>query len=286
MVKRLLAGVLVVFAVAAVPQAGQAPQLPLAPGQDRGRTVTPAFEGWYQNPDGTFTLSFGYYNRNLDEIVDIPIGPNNRVEPGGPDQGQPTRFLTRRHWGVFTVVVPKDFGKKELTWTLVTRGQTLTIPANLRKEWMIDAISGDANGNKPPIVRLSESGPTGQGPRGVTAPPMSARVGEPLSITVLATDDGVGSSVPAAATPRRGGGEGERENPPLGLSWVLHSGPADVAFSDAKPKLSGLDVKATTTVTFKTPGAYVLRVHATDTTGEDGSNQCCWTNGYVKVQVK
>lgn len=264
-------------------------QLPLAPGQDRGRAITPAFEGWYQNPDGTFTLSFGYFNRNLDEVVDIPIGPNNRVEPGGPDRGQPTHFLTRRHWGVFTVVVPKDFGTKEVFWTLVNRGQTLTIPGNLKREWAIDAISGDANGNRPPVIRFSPTGPTGQGPRGLVAPPMTARVGEPVSITVMAKDDGVGSRVPAPA--RRGagagaGGDEERQGPPLGLAWQLHRGPADVKFSDPKPKLSGLDVTATTTATFSVPGEYVLRVHATDTTGEDGSNQCCWTNGYVKVDVK
>jgi hypothetical protein len=262
-------------------------QLPLAPGQDRGRTVTPAFEGWYQNPDGTFTLSFGYYNRNLDEVVDIPIGPNNRVEPGGPDQGQPTHFATRRHWGVFTVVVPKDFGTKEIFWTLVNRGQTLSVPGNLKREWAIDAIGGDANGNKPPVIRFSATGPTGQGPRGLTAPPLTARVGEPASITVMATDDGVGSRVPPPAARRGGrGNDEERQGPPLALAWVLHRGPADVKFSDPKPKVSGLDVTATTTVTFPKPGAYMLRVHATDTSGEDGSNQCCWTNGYVKVDVK
>ncbi len=275
----------VAFAVAILGlQSSAAGQLPLAPGQDRGRTVTPAFEGWYQNPDGTFSLSFGYYNRNLDEVLDIPAGPNNRVEPGPPDQGQPTRFETRRRWGVFTIVVPKDFGTKEVFWTIVSRGQTLTVPGNLKREWMIDAISGDANGNHPPVIKFAEAGPTGQGPRGVTAPPMTARVSEPVSLTGWATDDGVGSRVPAAASRR--GGEEERQAPPLSLSWVLHSGPAEVKFSDPKPKLQGLDVKVTTTATFAKPGDYVLRIHATDISGEDGSNQCCWTNGYVKVQVK
>jgi hypothetical protein len=281
-------------------------QLPLAPGLDRGQSVTPAFEGWYPNPDGTFNLSFGYYNRNFEEIVDIPIGPNNRVEPGGPDQGQPTHFETRRRWGVFTVTVPKDFGNKEVTWTLVNRGQTLSIPGHLKREWMIDAISGDANGNRPPVIKFDPAGPTGQGPRGLHAKPIAVKMPQPATITVYAIDDGIGSRIDAAQAAARAaqrggradgggsangrgrgrGGEEAERNTPLGLAWVKHSGPGDVTFSDPRPKLEGLDVKATTTATFSAPGEYVLRVHAMDTTGADGSNQCCWTNGYVRVTVQ
>ena len=92
-------------------------QLPLEPVHDSGQSVTAAYEGWFRNPDGTFSILFGYYNRNLKQDLDIPVGPNNRIEPGGPDQGQPTHFLPGRQWGVFTVTVPKDFGDKKLTWS-------------------------------------------------------------------------------------------------------------------------------------------------------------------------
>ena len=44
-----------------------------------GQTVTPAYEGWYENEDGSLALSFGYYNRNTEEVVNIPIGPSNRI---------------------------------------------------------------------------------------------------------------------------------------------------------------------------------------------------------------
>ena len=71
----------------------------------RGQDVTPAFEGWQRNPDGTSTMYFGYLNRNYEEEVDIPIGPNNTIEPGG-DRGQPTHFYPRRQRFVFRVVVP------------------------------------------------------------------------------------------------------------------------------------------------------------------------------------
>src|SRR5947209_4044345 len=96
---------------------GQA--LPLEPQHEAGMSVTGAFEGWFQNPDGSFSLLLGYYNRNQKQEVDIPIGPNNRIEPGGPDRGQPTHFLPGRGWGLFVVRVPAVFADNKLTWTLV-----------------------------------------------------------------------------------------------------------------------------------------------------------------------
>ena len=103
-------------------------QLPLAPVGTSGQTITPVYEGWYENPDGTFSLSWGYFNSNSKEIVEIPIGADNRVEPGGPDNGQPTHFDSRRQRGVFTVVVPANFGDNEVNWPLSFRGDTQTIP--------------------------------------------------------------------------------------------------------------------------------------------------------------
>src|SRR5580765_5000171 len=83
-----------------------------------GQNVVPYFEGWIRNADGTFDLVFGYFNRNWQEELAIPAGPENVVEPGPPDRGQPTYFLPRRQGWVFRIRVPKDFGKQVLTWTL------------------------------------------------------------------------------------------------------------------------------------------------------------------------
>ena len=91
---------------------------------DSGQSITASYEGWFQNKDGSYSILFGYYNRNEKQVLDIPIGPQNRIEPGGPDQGQPTHFLIRRQWGVFIVRVPKDFGDKKLTWTITANDQT------------------------------------------------------------------------------------------------------------------------------------------------------------------
>ena len=92
-------------------QQSQPSVLPMGPQRERGASITPAFEGWYKNDDGSFSILVGYYNRNTREPLTIPIGPNNKIEPGDPDQGQPTFFETGRQWGVFVLKVPKDFGK-------------------------------------------------------------------------------------------------------------------------------------------------------------------------------
>ena len=81
-----------------------------------GQTVAPAFEGWEKNADGSYNMVFGYFNRNWDEHLYVPIGPDNSIEPGGPDRGQPTYFFPRRNRFHFKVRVPAGFGKKELVW--------------------------------------------------------------------------------------------------------------------------------------------------------------------------
>ena len=78
--------------------AASAQQLAMEPLKESGSNVYPAYEGWYKNDDGTYTLLVGYYNRNKKETLDIPIGPDNKIEPGGPDQGQPTHFEVGRGW--------------------------------------------------------------------------------------------------------------------------------------------------------------------------------------------
>src|SRR5438132_3545107 len=186
---RLIAGLGLTVLVALVRPPIRA-QLPLAVAKSSGQTVTPAFEGWYRNPDGTFSISLGYYNRNAEEVVSVPIGAANRVEPGPPNQGQPTEFHPGRHWGVFAVRVPAEFGSKEITWTLTVRGTTYAIPGNLRPNWQIDALEGEAgSGNTPPALKFEEDGREGSGPLGITAGPVAASAGTPVPLTVWARDD-------------------------------------------------------------------------------------------------
>lgn len=250
-------------------------QLPgVEPLHDSGQDVTPAFEGWFKNSDGSFELLFGYNNRNLKQEVDVPIGPGNRVEPGGPDLGQPTHFMPKRGWGVFTVTVPKDFGSKKVTWTLAAAGRINSIPASLDSRWEIDALNEVTSGNTPPVLKFASSGPSNQGPRIFNAPPATTLVGKPLTLDIWATDDGKNRSrsyrgVPVTAT------------------WSTYRGSGKVAFSPVKPDVDKETGKATTTATFAEPGEYTLRVVLNDSSGDGGGGfQCCWTNGLMKVSVK
>lgn len=164
------------------------PQFPGAPLGAHGEAIYPAVEGWGPLKDGTNTILIGYYNRNRDQTVEVPIGPNNRIEPGGPDMGQPTRFEPGRHYGVFSIQVPKDFGEKKYTWTLVVNGQTAQVQLALRPPYWVDFFKNSANGNTPPVIRFAQNGPELSGPPLGYAQTLSATVGQPLTLTVWASD--------------------------------------------------------------------------------------------------
>jgi hypothetical protein len=277
-----LAG-LVALAAAAAPSRAQ---LPVAVAKSSGQTVTPAFEGWYRNPDGTFSISFGYYNRNAEEVVSVPIGAANRVEPGPPNQGQPTEFQPGRHWGVFAVKVPADFGSKEVTWTIAIRGATYAIPGYLRANWQIDALEGEAgSGNTPPALAFDADGPEGRGPLGITGGPVSASAGVPVALSVRARDDGKAAGSVGSAG---------RGAVPVTLTWFAHqcpatlAGPCAVTFSPPSARVEVSGGQAATQATFTAPGDYIVRVRANDASGVAGAGhaQCCWTNGFIKVAVK
>jgi hypothetical protein len=253
-------------------------QLPLAPVKSSGGDVTPAFEGWYKNADGSYSISFGYYNRNSEESLEIPVGPDNFVSPGDPNQGQPSHFEPKRHWGVFAVRVPADFGDKKVVWTVKVRGQTWAIPGSLHPNWQIDALEGEASaGNTPPRLKFSANGPEGAGPAGIMGEPLTAIVGKPATVNVWAHDDGK-----ATVTIARDGRPGQ----PVTLMWFKHQGPGAVTFSPQVPRV-GSDGLATTTASFSEPGEYILRVRANDASGVVGAGhaQCCWSNGFVRVTV-
>ncbi len=250
-------------------------QLPLEPFRDSGASVTGAFEGWYKNTDGTFSILVGYFNRNQKQIIDIPVGPNNHIDPGGPDQGQPTHFLPRRQWGVFTITVPKDFGNKRLTWTITANGQTTSVPLHLDSLWIVEPFEDAGVGNTPPVVRFQPGGTAYTGPPRGIAQSFSAKVGQPLPLTVWLTDDG---KQPPEARPRQG--------PPASIAWSMFRGPAELSFENARPTVAADDGKASTTAKFSAPGEYIIRAQANDASGDGGGGfQCCWTNVHIKITV-
>ena len=276
---RLCAGVGTASLLAAQPGlvAGQDTRVDAPIPHAIGQSVSASFEGWYPNPDGTRSLLFGYFNRNYEEHLDIPVGPDNRFEPGPADRGQPTHFLPRRQTGVFAVVVPADF-EGPLSWSLTAHDETIAIPGHVRPEWEITALEEVTSGNTPPVVRLhSPDGELGQGPLG-TRSTRSATMTEPTTITVWAADDGVRKARAFQREAR------------FGLVWSKYRGPGAVTFDDATPAIDEAG-RAETTVTFGHPGEYVLRVLAWDDSGGQsaimaGGFFCCWTNSYVTVQVQ
>jgi hypothetical protein len=258
------------------------------PPHDSGQSITAAYEGWYPNADGSNTILIGYYNRNTKEVIDVPIGPNNRIDPGGPDHGQPTHFLTGRQWGVFTITVPKDFGaEKKYTWTIVANGKTTAIPFRLDPLWVISPFK-DATSNTPPFIAFEEAGPFLQGPPREVAKTLTATVGNPLPLSVVVADD---ANIPPSFAAFA------KMLPTVTLVWSMFRGPAEVKFANARPKVDKAEFKppagatysgkAATTATFSEPGDYLLEVTANDLSGTGGGGfQCCWTTAQVKVTVK
>ncbi|HTS48043.1 MAG TPA: hypothetical protein VMH05_08865 [Bryobacteraceae bacterium] len=266
----------------------------------KGQPVYAAFEGWEQNPDGSYKFLFGYMNQNWEEEFNVPVGPENNIEPGGPDQGQPTHFFPRRNRFVFWVTVPKDFGNKELVWTLTTHGKTSKAYATTRQDYFLDNMvltsetgaigagvsSPEIRANKPPVLEAA-------GDRNRTV-----KVGEPLILSAHVSDDGVPKPRPRGAFLDRARDPNLRDLrmiPPIQVTvgsatglWVacyLYRGPSSkVHISPEQPKTwedtraggnsqwsplwqpppAPPDGKWNAQVTFDEPGTYVLRWHATD----------------------
>jgi hypothetical protein len=227
-----------------------------------GQNVAPVFEGWEHNPDGTFSMVFGYLNRNYEEEVDIPLGVDNTIVIKGEslgDRGQPTHFYPRRQRFLFKVVVPKDWDKNEkVVWTLTSRGRTDQAKGWLQPEWELsDAVIVENLGggvpdpeNKPPSVTVDAM-------ETVTLP-------NAATLTASATDDGLPKpyqratgNVATNAEPRRPQG--------VQIKLIQYRGPGKATFHpDASPVIHGQPVTLTSKVSFSVPGTYVLRATASD----------------------
>jgi hypothetical protein len=160
-----------------------------------GQHTEVAYEGWRVNDAGTMTLTFGYFNHNWEEELDIPIGENNRFTTGNPDRGQPTHFLPRRNRFTFDVVMPEDFGgDDELVWEVTSpNGVTRRAYGTLREDYKIENIT-----------IMSETGALGAGSSDAVIraniPPVAeligdeirtVAVGESLTFQTRVSDDGV-----------------------------------------------------------------------------------------------
>jgi hypothetical protein len=229
----------------------------------RGQNVAPIFEGWEHNSDGTYSLVFGYLNRNYEEEVDIPLGPENSFTLRGEtfgDKGQPTHFYPRRQRFLFRVVVPADWNKEEkVVWTLTSHGRTDQAKGWLQPEWelspdvLVENMEGgvrDPN-NKPPTLQ-------------VQAGASRVALSNAGTLTAVATDDGLPKPY------RRNNSNASRSDSakrPMGvdIKWIQYRGPGKVIFDPASsPVVHGEPVHFNSRATFSASGTYVLRAIAFD----------------------
>jgi hypothetical protein len=270
-------------------------QLPSAPMKQFGASISPAFDGWFDYPSGSQGFLASYYNRNTEQEVDVPIGPNNHFEPGDPDRGQPTHFLPRRRFGMFAIDVPKTFSKTDKVWWVVTvNGVTNKVPLYMNKDYYVSPFTSteeSPNGghNAPPQIRFEEGGPSFQGPAITIGKAISrtATAGMPMALNLWIDDDALYSN--------GGSGPMTADRAPVTLTISKYRGTGAITIADARPKLTTTkggkamepySGKASTTVTFSQPGEYVLHVTANDYSGNGGGGSvCCWTNALLKITV-
>jgi hypothetical protein len=236
----------------------------------RGQNVVAAFDGWERHADGTFGMVFSYYNRNYEESLDIPIGPDNNIQPGPQDQGQPTHFLPGRQKFVFSVTVPATWDKNaRLVWTLTVRGKTEKANAFLLPEWEINNQvraqnygDGAGGGGVAPDFAINEAPQISMGPA------QSVALSESVTLTAFAKDDGLPKPrARRGASTSRGAADAAPPAAPasqLRVTWVMYRGPAGATVRFAPERSPVADGKAVTTATFSLPGPYVVRGYADD----------------------
>ena len=233
-----------------------------------GQPVVPLYEGFYQNPDQSYQICFGYFNLNTDVDIDVPLGPDNVIEPAEFDGMQPTHFDRvpaanyRRHFCVFSVTVPENFGQQEVRWTLNTASESLTTPGKVLPSYILDEPDSDGRAEVAPVLRFEERGPEFKGRNGFVGERRTVAVRDALTLSVRI----------------------DHPDERIWLGWTHHQGPGRVTFGEPEMSVPGADGVATTTARFSEPGEYLIRVQAINTTAAFEFH-CCWTNGYVPVTV-
>jgi hypothetical protein len=203
-----------------------------------GQPLEPAYEGWWKNPDGSYSLFFGYMNTNWQQELDIPIGPENQFSPGAPDRGQPTHFYPRRNPFLFTIEVPKDFGDQELVWTLTANGQTRKAYASLKTDYEIDkqVISTEVGGDNGSLAdALRTNIPPDLLVEGTKS--RTVKVGQPLTLAAVAGDpDNLparrdGKPQPGVEPTKAATSAAPRPTPPANTAAVVYRPPVAVVAS-------------------------------------------------------
>jgi len=308
-------GFLLSSALAApAPAAAQGPdgRWPLQPSSGVGRVVAPFLDGWYANEDGTYSYSFGYLNLN-DEVVYLPVGEANFIDPAQYNGMQPTVFHPGKTRGVFAVTVPASQADVDVWWTLTNpNGEVTKVPGrNSWNAYQLDWLPRP-HGSVPPRVWFDDGNDViGRGPPGVTSQrTLTVAAGSPLLVEVEVEDISTNDLSDARF----------RNGTELRVNWSIMQGPVGseaeftrhestmipepprgrggagggAAGDSAQARGPGPDIvpvqdrgTARVFVSFSLPGEYVLVGQVDNHRRPDSSSgdQCCWTNAYVRVNV-
>ena len=282
---------------------------PLQPTSPRNNTLAPFMEGWYENEDGTYSVSFGYLNTNLDTLY-IPVGENNFLDQAQFDGVQPTVFFPGRRRGVFSVTVPGVMKDTDVWWTLTTKyGDVTRVPGRIGAvAYQLDWYPRP-HGSVTPSVSFDSDPGVGRGPPGIMAARTeTVEVGSPLTLSINAMDPS-----------DRDLDDARNVRIPLRVVWSLFQGPAPVEYTRhesnqliedpriaaaiaagaaaarARQRAPGPQVAwleggrgtASVIVTFSAPGEYIMLAQVDNFDANDSGiqDQCCWTNAYVRVNV-
>lgn len=291
------------LAVVSAPLFAQLPEslrdFPLATRSASGESVAPMFNGWIKNEDGSVMMIFGFANQNREEAIDVPLGPNNRIEPAEYDGMQPTHFpvysrggfVGIQERGAFAITVPAEKAGTEVVWTLTSGGKTYSVPGRATSSAYEMSHGERALGSLKPAIRFNASGPESADVEGLVAPRITASVGDAVTLTAYVQDRGNRADYE----------DNESLYYPLGTEWLLHQGPAVPDIETAK--ITGREraneggesgsagangwEEVSTQATFSEPGEYVIRFRADNFQAPDSQfdNVCCWSNGYIPVTV-
>ena len=273
---------------------GQLPsQLPLSLGlRERGSSVTPARSKAGSRrrtaaPPCSSATSIATRSRSS-------ISRSARTtasSPAAPTWASRRTSSRGRQWGIFTIKLPKDFGDKKLTWTIVANGFTNTITLHTKTDYILEPYRGPGEQEHAADAEVLADGHRVHGPARRASPRSSRHVGsEPLPLTIWATDEAAKTNIR-----RRFGGaasQGGKPAPPAAAepsSGVTFRGPGTVTFDAVQPE--GGSRQGRREPQRRRPSAHrastSCALQANDSTGEGGGGfQCCWTNAHVKVTVK
>ena len=298
MTVRQIAAVMLISLVSAQGFSQQPTRL-LRPPPPGGLPVIPFMEGWYANEDGSVTVSFGYHNRNEDDIT-VPIGESNRIEPLSLDGMQPEIYYSGRHTGVFGINVPESMLEDSIWWYLKTGDlEELSVPGGLGSEAYELDRRARPQGSVQPYIWFDVDD-RGSGPEGVVASEtITVSLNESVTIEVQTEDPSVRDpSNPLFAKPLD-----------TRVIWYKHQGPGNVSFSehhstpfDTGPTRSTRGMipvaesrvivsqgngPARVNASFSQTGEYMIRARLDNwaSSDSDGLDQCCWSNAYQRVRV-